>query len=150
MDKLILYTQSLDLYNMTEKELQETVDYVISSVSITKFRRTINSACKYLSGVTEPRFMADLDFIWKDNQQRLNLIWRLLDYAESFESYIKNIKTNKQNCRANNDYMFGFLDKTCDVLKTVNDVNKFQLKEFEENQKAIEENNKKLLRGKYG
>lgn len=145
MDKLIVYMSSIDIYDLTEQEVQDTVDQLIKNVSITKLKRAINSTCKTLAGVSEPCFGADLNFIWRDNQDRLNLIWKLMDYSESFENYYKNIKANKRGVAEDYDYIFGFLLNTCDIMKTIKEVYDFKLKENLDNQKQLEDYKTNLL-----
>lgn len=145
-NKLIGYMSLLDLCDMTYEQMKATADMLVKSVSITKLRRAINQTCKTLAGVSEPRLGADLNFIWRDNQDRLNLIWRLMDYSENFESYFNNIKQKRRGLHEDSEYLYGFISKTQDVLKTIKDVYDFKLKEKEQTQLEIEAIERKSLK----
>lgn len=145
-NKLIVYMSSLDICDMTYEQMKDTADMLIKSVSITKLKRAINQTCKTLAGVTEPRFGANLNFIWRDNQDRLNLIWRLMDYSENFERYFNNIKQKRRGLHEDSEYLYGFISQTQDVLKTIKDVYEFKLKENQTAQLGNQNIDKKLLK----
>ena len=144
----LLLTQlnnSKDLNELTEYEIEELSNLIISSVNLKQLRLSVDNACKILSGVGEPCFGADLKFIALDNQARLTLIYKLLDGYSYLESSIKNLKRNKHNCRENFDFIYSFVSNTIDLLKTVKDYEIFRFNEKNENIKYLNSNKINLI-----
>ena len=146
-NNLLAFIENKDLATMDTPQLLEISQQISNSISLTKLRRSIDNAIKVLSGVGDPSFGADLEFIALDNQQRLNLIWMLLDRYNKIEANIKNFKKNKQNCKDNSDFLYKFIEETKEILETVTKYGQFRYKEKIEDQKYIETFNRKLLEG---
>lgn len=146
-NNLLAFIENKDLTTMDTPQLLEISQQISNSISLTKLRRSIDNAIKILSGVGDPSFGADLEFIALDNQQRLNLIWMLLDRYNKIEANIKNFKKNKQNCKDNSDFLYKFIEETKEILETVTKYGQFRYKEKIEDQKYIETLNRKLLEG---
>ena len=71
--------KNMDLADLQEKEVIALQQNIISNVNLNKMREQVETACRDLSQVTPPSFGADLRYIALDNQERLELIFKLLD-----------------------------------------------------------------------
>ena len=102
-------------------------------------REQVETACRDLSQVTPPSFGADLRYIALDNQERLELIFKLLDGFSKFEKDVKCFRKNKYNCNNNYEHIFNFLLSTQDLVNAVLDHSNFKIKEWEENNRQVQE-----------
>lgn len=137
--------KNTDLYNLQEDEVVALQKNIISNVNLNKMREQVETACRNLSQVTPPCFGADLKYIALDNQERLELIFKLLDRFNKFEKDVKCFRRNKCNCNNNHEYIFNFLLNTQDLINAVLDHSDFKIKEWEENNRQIQD---KLEKGK--
>ena len=111
--------KNTDLYNLQEDEVVALQQSIKSNVNLNKMREQVESACRNLSQVTPPRDGADLRYIALDNQERLELIFKLLDSFTMFEKDVKLFRRNKNNCNNNYEYIFNFLLRTQDLVNAV-------------------------------
>lgn len=81
--------KNTDLYDLQEDEVVTLQQNIISNVNLNKMREQVETACRNLSQVTPPCFGADLKYIALDNQERLELIFKLLDGFSKFEKDVK-------------------------------------------------------------
>lgn len=135
----------LSIYDLTDEQIEDVTSNILDNVSISKLEEKVQEVILKLSGVGEPCFGADLKFIALDNQKRLNLIHSLTYNFNIFKANYKNLKKNKYRCREDSDKVFNFLINTQDIIKVIIEYAEFNHKEKLENQKYIEELNKKLL-----
>lgn len=143
---LILYQiNELSICDLTEEQVENVVTNILDNVSIGKLEEKVQEVILKLSGVGEPSLFADIEFIALDNQKRLNLIHSLTYNLNIFKANYKNLKKNKYSCREDNDRVFNFLINTQEIIKVIIEYAEFNYKEKLENQKYIEELNKKLL-----
>lgn len=131
--------KNTDLYNLQEDEVVALQQSIKSNVNLNKMREQVESACRNLSQVTPPRDGADLRYIALDNQERLELIFKLLDSFTMFEKDVKLFRRNKNNCNNNYEYIFNFLLRTQDLVNAVLDHSDFKIKEWEENNRQVQE-----------
>lgn len=131
--------KNTDLYDLQEDEIVALQQNIISNVNLNKMREQVETACRNLSQVGPPCFGADICFIAKDNQERLELIFKLLDRFNKFEKDVKCFRRNKNNCNSNYEYVFNFLLGTQDLVNAVLDHSNFKIKEWEENNKQVQE-----------
>lgn len=131
--------KNMDLLDLQEEEVIALQQNIISNVNLNKMREQVESACRNLSQVTPPRDGADLKYIALDNQERLELIFKLLDSFTMFEKDVKLFRRNKNNCNNNYEYIFNFLLRTQDLVNAVIDHSDFKIKEWEENNKQVQE-----------
>lgn len=144
--ELILYQMSkLSIYDLTEEQVENVVINILDNVSIGKLEEKVQEVILKLSGVGEPSLFADIEFIALDNQKRLKLIYTLTYNFNIFKANYKNLKKNKYSCREDNDRVFNFLINTQEIIKVIIEYAEFNYNEKLENQKYIEELNKKLL-----
>ena len=144
--ELILYQMSkLSIYDLTEEQVENVVINILDNVSIGKLEEKVQEVILKLSGVGEPSLFADIEFIALDNQKRLKLIYTLTYNFNIFKANYKNLKGNKYRCREDSDKVFNFLINTQDIIKVIIEYAEFNYNEKLENQKYIEELNKKLL-----
>ena len=138
-------TNELSIYGLTDKQIEDVTWNILDNVSISKLEEKVQEVILKLSGVGEPSFGADIKFIALDNQKRLNLIYNLTYNFNIFKANYKNLKKNKYRCREDSDKVFNFLINTQDIIKVIIEYAEFNYNEKLENQKYIEELNKKLL-----
>ena len=131
--------QNIELSDLEEEQIVALQQNIISNVNLNKMREQVESACRNLSQVTQPRIGADLKYIALDNQERLELILKLLDSFTMFEKDVKLFRRNKNNCNNNYDYIFSFLLRTQDLVNAVLDHSDFKIKEWEENNRQVQE-----------
>jgi len=131
--------QNIELSDLEEEQIITLQQNIISNVNLNKMREQVELACKNLSQVTPPNFGADLRYIALDNQERLELILKLLDSFTMFEKDVKLFRRNKNNCNNNYDYIFSFLLRTQDLVNAVLDHSDFKIKEWEENNRQVQE-----------
>lgn len=131
--------KSVDLFNLQEDEIVALQQNIISNVNLNKMREQVEVACINLSQVTPPKFMAEAVHIALDNQERLELIFKLLDGFSKFEKDVKLFRRNKYNCNNNYEYIFSFLLRTQDMINAVLEHSNFKMKEWEENNRHIQE-----------
>lgn len=144
--ELILYQMSkLSIYDLTEEQVENVVINILDNVSIGKLEEKVQEVILKLSGVGEPSLFADIEFIALDNQKRLKLIYTLTYNFNIFKANYKNLKKNKYRCREDSDKVFNFLINTQEIIKVIIEYAEFNYNEKLENQKYIEELNKKLL-----
>lgn len=131
--------KNMELSDLQEEEVIALQQNIISNVNLNKMREQVESACRNLSQVTPPRDGADLRYIALDNQERLELIFKLLDSFTMFEKDVKLFRRNKNNCNNNYEYIFSFLLRTQDLVNAVIDHSDFKVKEWEENNRQVQE-----------
>lgn len=131
--------KSVDLFDLQEEQVIALQQNIVSKVNLNKMREQVESACKNLSQVTPPRDGADLRYIALDNQERLELIFKLLNSFTMFEQNVKCFRRNKSNSNNNYEYIFDFLLGTQDLVNAVLDHSDFKIKEWEENNKQVQE-----------
>ncbi len=131
--------KNMDLADLQEKEVIALQQNIISNVNLNKMREQVETACRDLSQVTPPSFGADLRYIALDNQERLELIFKLLDGFSKFEKDVKCFRKNKYNCNNNYEHIFNFLLSTQDLVNAVLDHSNFKIKEWEENNRQVQE-----------
>lgn len=131
--------KSIDLFDLQEEQVIALQQNIISNVNLNKMREQVETACRNLSQVGPPCFGADAVFIAKDNQERLELIFKLLDRFNKFEKDVKCFRKNKNNCNNNYEYVFNFLLGTQDLVNAVLDHSNFKIKEWEEKNRQVQE-----------
>ena len=131
--------QNIDLLDLQEEQVFALQQSITLNVNLNKMREQVESACKNLSQVTPPRDGADLRYIAFDNQERLELIFKLLDSFTMFEKDVKLFRRNKNKCNNNYEYIFSFLLRTQDLVNAVIDHSDFKIKEWEENNRQVQE-----------
>lgn len=131
--------KNMELSDLQEEGVIALQQNIISNVNLNKMREQVELACKNLSQVTPPRDGADLGYIALDNQERLELIFKLLDSFTMFEKDVKLFRRNKNNCNNNYEYIFNFLLRTQDLVNAVIDHSDFKVKEWEENNRQVQE-----------
>ena len=92
--------QNIELSDLEEEQIVALQQNIISNVNLNKMREQVELACRNLSQVTPPSFMADVKYIALDNQKRLELIFKLLDSFTMFEKDVKLFRRNKNNCNS--------------------------------------------------
>lgn len=149
-DLIIKEVSNIDLCDLTEEQLVELKQNIVSNINISKLNEAITKACMNLSQVGPPSFMADAVYIALDNQKRLDIIYSLMNNFDLFKNDVKNFKKNKSNCNDNTEYIYNFLDRTKDLVKSIIEFGEFkqeEYKEYKENMKQLEENKRKYLKG---
>ncbi len=136
---IIKELSNIELSDLQEEQIIALQQNIISNVNLNKMREQVESACRNLSQVAPPSFMADLKYIALDNQQRLEIIFKLLDNFSMFEKDVKLFRKNKNNCNDNYEYIFSFLLRTQDLVNAVLEHSDFKIKEWEENNKYMQE-----------
>lgn len=131
--------QNIELSDLKEEQIIALQQNIISNVNLNKMREQVETACRNLSQVGPPCFGADAVFIAKDNQERLELIFKLLDRFNKFEKDVKCFRRNKCNCNNNYEHIFNFLLNTQDLVNAVLDHSDFKIKEWEENNRQVQE-----------
>lgn len=131
--------KSLNIFDLQEDEVIAMKQNIISNVNLNKMREQVENACRNLSQVTPPSFGADLKYIALDNQKRLELIFKLLDGFNKFEKDVKCFRRNKYNCNNNYEHIFNFLLNIQDLVNAVLDHSDFKIKEWEENNRQVQE-----------
>ena len=56
-----------------------------------------------------------------------------------FEKDVKLFRRNKNNCNSNYEYIFSFLLRTQDMINAVIEHSDFKIKEWEENNRQVQE-----------
>lgn len=146
-DLIIKEINNVDLCDLTGEQLIELKQYIVSNINVNKLGESITKACLNLSQVGPPSFMADAVYIALDNQKRLDIIYSLMNNFDLFKNDVKNFKKNKSNCNDNTEYIYNFLDRTKDLVKSIIEFGEFKQEEYEENMKQLEENKRKYLKG---
>lgn len=131
--------KNMELSDLQEEEVIALQQNIISNVNLNKMREQVEGACRNLSQVTPPRAGADLRYIALDNQERLELIFKLLDSYNRFERDVKSFRRNKNNCNSNYEHIYNFLLSTQDMINAVIDHSDFKIKEWEENNRQVQE-----------
>lgn len=137
-NKLIISElHQIDIYSLDGDALKELAVNVLDKINVSQLKRDVTKTCLNLTGVGAPSFGANAKQIALDNQRRLELTFLLLNNFDLLESYIKNLRSNKGRCRENDDYIFGFVSKTKDLIETIIEYGEFRLKEIAENEKQL-------------
>ena len=118
--------KSLNIFDLQEDEVIAMKQNIISNVNLNKMREQVENACRNLSQVTPPSFGADLKF-------------KLLDGFNKFEKDVKCFRRNKYNCNNNYEHIFNFLLNTQDLVNAVLEHGNFKIKEWEENNRQVQE-----------
>lgn len=143
-DLIIKEINNVDLCDLTEEQVIELKQNIVSNINISKLNEAVTNACMNLSQVGPPSFMADAVYIATDNQKRLDIIYKLMNNFNLFKNDVKNFRKNKNNCNDNYDYIFNFLYNTKDLVKSVVEFGEFKQEEYKENMKQLEENAKRI------
>lgn len=146
-DMIIYEVNNVDLYDLNSNQLKELKNEIINNINISKLERKINEVTLKLSGVAGPSLDADIKYIALDNQERLNLIYMLNYNLNCFKSDVKYLRKYKDDISIDDEKIFMFLLKTKDMVETIINYGEFTVKEKQEQQKYLEQINKKLLKG---
>lgn len=146
-DMIIYEVNNVDLYDLNSNQLKELKNEIINNINISKLERKINEVTLKLSGVAGPSLDADIKYIALDNQERLNLIYMLNYNLNCFKSDVKYLRKYKDDISIDDEKIFMFLLKTKDMVETIINYGEFTVKEKQEQQKYLEQINKKLLEG---
>lgn len=146
-DMIIYEVNNIDLYDLNSNQLKELKNEIINNINISKLERKINEVTLKLSGVAGPSLDADIKYIALDNQERLNLIYMLNYNLNCFKSDVKYLRKYKDDISIDDEKIFMFLLKTKDMVETIINYGEFTVKEKQEQQKYLEQINKKLLEG---
>lgn len=137
--QILQAVKSVDIMELDEDTVKALSVAITSNANLNKMREQVEYACRDLSQVGPPSFGADVVFLAKDNQERLELIFKLLNSFNNFESIIKCLRKNKNNCRDNYDQLISLLFTTQDLANAVLDHSDFKIKELEENNRYVNE-----------
>lgn len=146
-DLIIRKINNIDIYDLEEEQIFELKDTIVKNVNLKQLRESVNKAVLNLSGVGDPTWNADLNFIALDNQKRLNIIYMLISNLEMFEISVSNIKKNKYGCAMDSEQSLRFLGITKDLVDTVIKFGEFKMDEAYQNKLELEENKRLELEG---
>lgn len=138
-DLIIYEMKEISLDDLEEGQIMELANNLVNAININKLSKAVKEACKKLSGVTPPSFLADARWIALDNQKRLEIIWKMLDSIERVEADFKNLRGKRKNWLQkesdNFDYIFQFLLNTKELIQSIYEYGEFKAKEVEEDKK---------------
>lgn len=146
-DLIIRKINNIDIYDLEEEQIFELKDTIVKNVNLKQLRESVNKAVLNLSGVGDPTWNADLNFIALDNQKRLNIVYMLISNLEMFEISVSNIKKNKYGCAMDSEQSLRFLGITKDLVDTVIKFGEFKMDEAYQNKLELEENKRLELEG---
>lgn len=146
-DLIIRKINNIDIYGLEEEQIFELKDTIVKNVNLKQLRESVNKAVLNLSGVGDPTWNADLNFIALDNQKRLNIIYMLISNLEMFEISVSNIKKNKYGCAMDSEQSLRFLGITKDLVDTIIKFGEFKMDEVYQNKLELEENKRLELEG---
>lgn len=146
-DLIIRKINNIDIYDLEEEQIFELKDTIVKNVNLKQLRESVNKAVLNLSGVGDPTWNADLNFIALDNQKRLNIIYMLISNLEMFEISVSNIKKNKYGCAMDSEQSLRFLGITKDLVDTIIKFGEFKIDEAYQNKLELEENKRLELEG---
>ena len=146
-DLIIRKINNIDIYDLEEEQIFELKDTIVKNVNLKQLRESVNKAVLNLSGVGDPTWNADLNFIALDNQKRLNIIYMLISNLEMFEISVSNIKKNRYGCAMDSEQSLRFLGITKDLVDTVIKFGEFKMDEAYQNKLELEENKRLELGG---
>lgn len=135
--QILVAIKNLDIDTLNEEEVKALSTAIVTDVNLSKMGRAVNYACADLSRVGPVKFTAEAAPIARENQERLELICRLLDTYGNFEQTVKCLRRNKNNCRENYDQVYGLLLRTSDLADAVLEHSDFKIKEREENNRYV-------------
>lgn len=146
-DLIIRKINNIDIYDLEEEQIFELKDTIVKNVNLKQLRESVNKAVLNLSGVGDPTWNADLNFIALDNQKRLNIIYMLISNLEMFEISVSNIKKNKYGCAMDSEQSLRFLGIAKDLVDTIIKFGEFKMDEAYQNKLELEENKRLELEG---
>ena len=146
-DLIIRKINNIDIYDLEDEQIFELKDTIVKNVNLKQLRESVNKAVLNLSGVGDPTWNADLNFIALDNQKRLNIIYMLISNLEMFEISVSNIKKNKYGCAMDSEQSLRFLGITKDLVDTIIKFGEFKMDEAYQNKLELEENKRLELGG---
>jgi endo-1,4-beta-D-glucanase Y len=146
-DLIIRKINNIDIYDLEDEQIFELKDTIVKNVNLKQLRESVNKAVLNLSGVGDPTWNADLNFIALDNQKRLNIVYMLISNLEMFEISVSNIKKNKYGCAMDSEQSLRFLGITKDLVDTVIKFGEFKIDEAYQNKLELEENKRLELEG---
>lgn len=146
-DLIIRKINNIDIYDLEDEQIFELKDTIVKNVNLKQLRESVNKAVLNLSGVGDPTWNADLNFIALDNQKRLNIVYMLISNLEMFEISVSNIKKNKYGCAMDSEQSLRFLGITKDLVDTIIKFGEFKMDEAYQNKLELEENKRLELEG---
>lgn len=146
-DLIIRKINNIDIYDLEEEQIFELKDTIVKNVNLKQLRESVNKAVLNLSGVGDPTWNADLNFIALDNQKRLNIIYMLISNLEMFEISVSNIKKNRYGCAVDSEQSLRFLGITKDLVDTIIKFGEFKIDEAYQSKLELEENKRLELEG---
>lgn len=146
-DLIIRKINNIDIYDLEEEQIFELKDTIVKNVNLKQLRESVNKAVLNLSGVGDPTWNADLNFIALDNQKRLNIVYMLISNLKMFEISVSNIKKNRYGCAMDSEQSLRFLGITKDLVDTVIKFGEFKMDEAYQNKLELEENKRLELEG---
>lgn len=129
MNGLLQMVADSNIYELEEDQIHILTEYISKKVNVKLLDEKIKETCIDLAGVAEPKWCADMDFIKADNQDRLELIWKLLSYSDSLIKRIEYIKKNKESI--DGEWEVSFLNVFKDLGETIAEHVDFKSQEFE-------------------
>lgn len=144
-DIIIYEVNSLDITDLTSEQIDTLASNIINTVNIKQLEEKVHEVILKLSRVGDPTLDADIEYIAMDNQQRLNLIYMLMYNMDLFKYDVKNLKHNRLGCREDSDKIYSFIYRTKELIQSIMNYGQFSYKEYQEQQKYLQELNNKYM-----
>lgn len=149
--------KNINICELNDDEVRGLVSAISKDVNVNKMRKQVEWACKNLSQVGPVKFTAEAAQVARENQERIELIFKLLDSFGRFEDGINCMRRNKGNCRDDFDKVYDVLISLDNLADAVLEHSDFKIKEREENnryvnmllrkrERELEGNDRKLLK----
>lgn len=116
-NNLITSIAKVDLYELSEKEIQDSTTFILENLNRKKLRKAILDAIEDLSGVSAPNLVANPQWIAMDNQKRLEIIYKLLSTLRYIEKDFRIFRTKRN--QLDTDHEFQFLSTMQDLCKGI-------------------------------
>lgn len=117
MEKLLQIIKDLKLFNLEEKEVIRYKQELIRVLYIPKLEEQIKDLILKISNIEDTT---------EDNQERLKLIYTLLNSMEEFKNQTTNIKRDTNQCNENYNYIFQYLQTTQYLVKAMNQATEYK------------------------
>lgn len=136
---------NLNLYNLEEKEIQDTKKKLLKYVNIPKIQEKVKQAILNLSRNEETGAKTNTLYIETlDSRTKLDLIYEIMDKFETFKLQTSNLSKYKSSSNNDNQYILSYLLTAQEILKTIYEYSEYKTSEPQA-QEPIKESKLKLL-----
>lgn len=117
MEELFIKLKNLNLYTLQKREVKYYKQELVRLVNIHSLEEQVKTVILQVSNIEDTT---------EDNQERLKLIYSLLNNMEEFKNQTRNIKRDTNKCNDDYKYIFQYLQTTQYLVKAIDKATEYK------------------------